>query len=259
MGFYHNERPSIFRYQQSFSYLNSQLDLYLEVDKKEVVSGLYYQWSGPSYFEEEFSEYAKKVEGLNLKDVAMPAGKGWSYAYFFYRQFILQITGAELPISIQKGKDPYGLICRCMAIYEDDIRSHIQAQLDSENYDYHSVYKTIGDELMATIGCGSCKHDVESILSEYIKGDRGSLEESPVVEQAQIPRWQSLDSQTLARESFTLLKSLSVQIKSELKLLGTKPGSILIKANEDLSSEQVESLEVAFADALGAGLDLQIK
>ena len=64
MDHYHNERPALFRYSDSFKYKESQLHLYLEVDKKEKVSGFYYKWDGRPYFLAEFSDYAKKIEGM---------------------------------------------------------------------------------------------------------------------------------------------------------------------------------------------------
>ncbi len=260
MSFYHNERPTIFRYQESFQYRGSTLELFLEVSKKEVIEGLYYQWEGESYFQKELSELAKNVEGLKLHEIPLPSeSENWSYPFFFYRQFILQIKGEELPLSILKGKDPYELICRCSGVYESDIREHILAQLKNEIYEFDKVVKSLGDELLVSIGCASCKHDMEMIVGEYIQGERTISNAGPSQEKTSLPRWQSLDSQNLASESFTLLKSISAQINIELKLLGTRPGSILIKAANPLDDKQVSSLEEAFSDALGTGLDLQIK
>ena len=259
MTHYHNERPALFRYQQSFSFKESTLEFYLEVDKNEVVKGLYYTWQGKPYLLDELSSYALVVEGSKLHETPAPNTDQWSHPYFFYRKMISNITQAEVPMNIQKGKDPYELICRCSAVYESDIRDLIQRKLSEEVYEFDSVFKSIGSELMATIGCGSCKIDVDNILAEYIKGDRNSapVEEAPVREE--LPRWQSLDSQNLARESFTLLKAISEQIKVDLKLLGTRPGSILIKAAVLLTEEQTSSVENSFRDAFGAGLEIQLK
>ena len=259
MTYYHNERPALFRYQQSFSFKESTLEFFLEVDKKETVTGLYYTWEGEPYLLEELSHYAKKVEGSKLHETPIPETGLWSHIYFFYRQMVFHITQAEVPMNIQKGKDPYELICRCSAVYESDIRELIQAKLKEEIYEFDVVYKSIGSELMATIGCGSCKIDVENILAEYIKGERNSspVEEVPVRDE--LPRWQSLDSQNLARESFTLLKGISQQIEVDLKLLGTRPGSILVKAASALNSEQVSSVKSSFQDAFGPGLEIQLK
>ncbi len=177
---------------------------------------------------------------------------------------ILQITGAEQPIAVYKGKDPQELICRCSAVYESDIRELIEAKLKAEIFEFDLVYKAIGAELMATIGCGSCKHDVETLVGQYIQGERSMEpkvpeEETSQLQRQELPRWQSLDSQNLARESFSLLKSISSGLKIELKLLGTRPGSILIKAENPLNDEQTKRVEEAFSDALGVGLEIQIK
>ncbi len=260
MSFYHNERPGIFRYQESFQYQTSVLELYLEVSKKEVVEGLFYTWQGKPYFLQELSDYAQKVEGRKLYDIPLPNDAShWSYPFFFYRQFILQITGAELPLSILKGKDPYELICRCSGVYESEIREHIQGQLDAENYDFDKVFRSLGDELFVAIGCASCKLDVEKLVGEYIQGEREISTPGLSEARATLPRWQSLDSQNLAREAFTLLKAISAQINVDLKLMGTKPGSILIKANVELNDEQRSSIEESFSDALGPGLELQMR
>lgn len=260
MSFYHNERPAIFRYQESFEYRDSVLEFFLEVSKKEIVEGLYYQWKGKAYFLEELADYAKKVEGQKLTDAPLPSSSAtWSYPFFFYRQMILQITGTELPLSILKGKDPYELVCRCSGIYESEIRDHIQDQLKAEVYDFNKVLRSLGDELLVAIGCGSCKMDVEKIIGEYIQGERYDSESRSVAPATELPRWQSLDSQNLAKEAYTLLKGVSAQINVELQLLGTKPGSILIKAQSQLSDEQRTSVEESFINSLGQGLELQIK
>lgn len=263
MSYYHNERPAIFRYQESFQYQKSTIHLYLEVSKKEVVQGLFYEWEGTAYFLSELGDYAKQVEGRKLSDIPIPSDKNsWSYPFFLYRQFILQITGAELPLSLVKGKDPYELICRCSGVYESEIRDYIKGQLKAENYDFNSALLGIGDELLVAIGCASCKSDVENIIGEYIKGEREIAEAQEQITPAadtQLPRWQSLDSQNLARESFTLLKGISSQLGIELNLLGTRPGSILIKSSRKLDERQIGTLEKSFEDSLGAGLDLQIK
>jgi len=265
VSYYHNERPSIFRYQESFQYQKSILLLYLEVSNKEVVEGLFYRWEGKSYFLSEFADYAKRVEGSQLGDVPIPTDeKSWSYPFFLYRQFILQITAAELPLSLVTGKDPYELICRCSGVYESDIRDYIKGQLKAENYDFNNVLKSLGEELLVAIGCTSCKSDVENIIGEYIKGGREiteAREQSPesISIKEQLPRWQSLDSQNLASESFNLLKGISSQLGVELKLLGTRPGSILIKASRQLSEEQLNTVDKSFEVSLGTGLDLQIK
>ena len=265
MSYYHNERPSIFRYQESFQYQKSILLLYLEVSNKEVVEGLFYSWEGESYFLSDFADYAKEVEGHKLGEIPIPRDeKSWSYPFFIYRQFILQITAAQLPIPLVTGKDPYELICRCSGVYESDIRDYIKGQLNAENYDFNNVLKSLGDELLVAIGCASCKIDVENIIEEYIKGGREiteAREQSPesISIKEQLPRWQSLDSQNLARESFTLLKGLSSQLGIELKLLGTRPGSILIKVSRELNEGEINTLEQSFEVSLGTGLDLQIK
>lgn len=261
MSYYHNEKPVVYRYHEAFEHQQSTLNLYLEVSKKEVVEGLFYEWEGKAYFLSELATYAKQVEGCKLSDIPIPSDdKSWSYPFFLYRQFILQITGAELPLCLVKDKDPIELICRCSGVYESEIREHIQVQLKSENYDFNAVVKSLGDELIVAIGCASCKSDVENIVAEYIQGDRNSDPRDGVQEpKPQLPRWQSLDSQNLAREAFALLKSISTQLGVELKLLGTRPGSVLIKSNSPLNEKQVKTIEKFFEESLGTGLDLQIK
>ncbi|MBC97272.1 MAG: hypothetical protein CME63_05950 [Halobacteriovoraceae bacterium] len=263
MDHYHNERPALFRYSDSFKYKESQLHLYLEVDKKEKVSGFYYKWDGRPYFLAEFSDYAKKIEGAHLNEPVLPSDcERWSPVFFFYRRFIQSIKEPSPPISVLKGKDPQELICRCSAVYESEIRELICQQLDNEVYDAKEVYHKLESDLWVAVGCASCKLDVESLVREYIQGEESAPEVSQPSErdmQPEIPRWQSLDSQTLARESFTLLKGLSSQINSELRLLGTRPGSILIKSKEALDEEKTSSIQVSFDEAFGVGLEVQIK
>ncbi|MEC7275931.1 MAG: (2Fe-2S)-binding protein [Bdellovibrionota bacterium] len=251
MDHFHREKPSIYRYDTSFTFGKGKGHFYLDTGKKEQVLGLYYEWEGEDWVASQLSSLAQEMTGLPYGTLPSLKGERFPIALMLYRRFVVEIQESFIPWAKLKGRDPLNLLCRCFGVYKEDIH-----ELVGSGVELHSL-RDLGDHLQAGIGCGTCKEDLKEELAPLIPHPIESKE--PVNDQS---LWEKLDPQTLASEFHTLLRQFQGENNQYgvLKLGGTRPGSVLVSVEKSLGPEQraelKERLKKECDKTLGPGLEI---
>jgi len=249
--FYHHGLPDSFRFKGEFTFKNEPLNLFLDTNSKDKVLGLYFSWGGDAKTAEEFSQYARLVEGLNFGEFPKQEHRGLHAPTLFYRLLLDQLRRGSPLYPYAKNRDPLKLVCRCFGVYEEDIHELIGNGVEAK------TIKDLGEHLQAGVGCGSCHYDLKQILEPLIS--------APVLipdeEKPELPLWQKLDPDALAKLAFQELKNIKEEKGLDATLLGTKPGGVLVKlmgnkedfdTNQKLIKERIEA-------ALGKGLNISFQ
>jgi len=227
--------PDFYRFKKSYqlSGIESELTWYIDFsEKKGKVLSLHFETRHESskLLANSLCQWAKgKSLGLFPQSNEVESQSLFSPVLLSFRLFNLELLGRSRPFHVQKGQMAEELTCRCFGVYRQEIIS-----LLSEGGTEHSKM-TIGAALRAGIGCGSCHFDLDQLLDLLGHNDKAIVEKS----------WRDMNEQTLSETCRDLLKPWG-----EARLIGLKPGGVLIKANAEIRDAIKEAIE----KELGHGL-----
>jgi bacterioferritin-associated ferredoxin len=248
---YHHKIPDSFRFKEVFSLQGRELTLYLDTNSKDKVEGLYFTWSGPEDIAKLFSAFSLTVEGLSFGEFPDTSMDGLYAPGLFYRHMLDKIKRGSPLFPYAKNRDPKKLICRCFGVYEEDVHELFGAGLEVK------TIKDLGDHLQAGVGCGSCHHDLKTILEPLVSAPVAIPDDLT----PELPLWQKLDTDSFARLAFQEIKDLKENDSIVASLLGTRPGGLLVKvtSSDGTMKEAEELISKRIEDALGKGLDISFQ
>lgn len=169
----------------------------------------------------------------NSNDVQLSSS--FSPVYLSYRLFVLDIMGAILPYHVQKGCDEAELVCRCFGVYKQEL---IGLLTDAGANQYTAA--DLGAATRAGVGCGSCHYDLENLLELFGHKEKSTFNKS----------WKAMGDQELGVECNDILKAWS-----GAKVVGLRPGGVLIKAEISVRDEIKEAID----KKLGLGLVISFR
>jgi len=163
---YHLKRPDFSSLSSEVTWKNQTLKLYLELNKKEVVVGAYFQAPLDNYWMPYLSAFCRWVEGKKLFEVDFAEYMEW--IAFENDDFILiphalfsralETQGTEKIHCELLKQEASSLVCRCFGVYEKQIIEQVKRNPDID-------LKGITDESLAGGACTSCAPDIMGIVT----------------------------------------------------------------------------------------------
>ncbi len=167
---YHREGPLFSSQTLRLDTGKEKATLHLDINKKDIVSAMYYELDGDEFWSPFFSFLCFYCEGRKIEDLLLLDTNflsSWSNEELELPMISLPLLMLSRVIYIFKGEAPsYAeisgesqdtLYCRCFGVYESSL---VDLLLDHP----HEDIKFFSDQTKAGAGCSSCTSDIKSLI-----------------------------------------------------------------------------------------------
>ena len=151
------------------------IDLYIDIDKKDVIIGLYFTIKGESFWKPYLSilcsiaegQSIHKAKGIGSDDFSVFMKDSKAAKPFFNLAILLlnevikvfegEVSGHQKLTNNLNDE----LICRCFGTYKGQIVEHCNKNKDAS-------LNSVSEEFLAGAGCSSCQKDIKTIIDQEL-------------------------------------------------------------------------------------------
>lgn len=250
-------KPDYYRYKNTYKLGDSEITWYLDSSKKLEIIELKFETSDDfdNLIEKNVAnEICKWAKGKGLNKIPttseVSSKSFYPFSLLSYKLFLNNINGKVIAFHQQKGEDARELICRCFGVYKQEVNDFLLNSASEKQ-----TLQTLGQELRAGIGCGSCHKDLSDILNLFGHSDKANIDE------VKLKDWRGLDTKLLANLCSEEIKNFLADKddKHKLVVVGVKPDNVLIKYSGNWDKDKA-SREIInhFQTYLTAGLTINV-
>lgn len=161
--YYHFGTPDFFVTSSTVQTSDLSAKLFLDINTKNIILGVYYLVEGPESVIQLFSQFAKFMESKSIDAISdfieYEQEQFFPLVFMMYNQAINKWKGTSKAFCDLNGMDSAQLLCRCFGVYKSEILNLV--------YDNPKInLKEITGKLKAGGGCTSCLEDIKNLISE---------------------------------------------------------------------------------------------
>lgn len=164
-----NQKPFLISGYSKAEIGSNTYGLYLDINNKSRLEGMYFECSKEDPLFILFDDLANLLERRPISEISTIVSQ-WKSSHkdsfedqfinlpeYLLEQAISDYSGTNQSLETLSSRNSGRLICRCFGVSESQIKEVINKSNEAGILD-------VADKLRATIGCGTCRKDVEQLI-----------------------------------------------------------------------------------------------